>query len=294
VVRQICDWFVNERLSAPKIADRLNERGVTRCPYGKWNNWVILDILTNPKYIGSMVYNRISKKLGSRQVRNPPEQWIVKPGSFEALVSQSVLEAAQRRLIQPRTLSDQQLLDGLRLVLARHGRLSANMIDAAPEIPSFQYYAKRFGGLGKAYEAIGYAANVGYMRGGECRSRFVPMRDQIRRDLMQIVKGFGRKVIRTKKGVKIEGFGRLRIGVATVKRIKSRTTRWAVRISDQAGELVFVARIGEDYETVLDFLLLISPPNQASFSFTEQMAQKAFLGRTVAEAARALLAKPEF
>ena len=293
VIREIYDWFVNERLSAPKISDRLNERDVKREPNGKWNHWAILDILTNPKYTGSMVYNRTSKKLGSRQVRNPREQWIVKPASFEAIVSRSLFEAVQRRLTQPRCLSEQQLLDGLRLVLERHGRLNVNVIDAAPEIPSYQYYAKRFGSLSNAYAAIGYPGNVGYMRCGGCKSRLDKMRDQIRRELTEIVKVAGRRVVRTKRGVRIEGFGRLRIGVATVKRINRRTTRWAVRVCNQPRDPVFVVRIGEDYETVLDFLLLFCPPHQGSFSFTEEGAHQAFLGHTVAEAVRALLAKAE-
>ena len=64
-------------------------------------------------------------------------------------------------------------------------------------------------------------------------------------------------------------------------------------MTGRSGDLMFIARVAEDYETVLDFLLFNVPSRRETFTVSETMAQELFLGRTVAEAAHALLAKPD-
>ncbi len=87
VVRHIYDWFANERLSTPKIVDRLNALGVERHPFRPWNEYVVRNILTNPKYTGTMVFNRLSGKLRSRRIVNPPELWVVAQFEIKATSS---------------------------------------------------------------------------------------------------------------------------------------------------------------------------------------------------------------
>lgn len=53
-------------------------------------------------------------------------------------------------------LTDEQLLDRLRNLLARIGELSGVLIDEAEDMPSSAVYKSRFGGLTRAYALIGY------------------------------------------------------------------------------------------------------------------------------------------
>lgn len=51
---------------------------------------------------------------------------------------------------------EEELLDGLRLVLAKHGYLSKALIAAESAIPGCEMYEKAFGGFTEAYARIGY------------------------------------------------------------------------------------------------------------------------------------------
>jgi DNA invertase Pin-like site-specific DNA recombinase len=52
--------------------------------------------------------------------------------------------------------SDEEMLQHLRSLLTSHGRLSQPIVDAAPRLISSHKYRWRFGGLGYAYQLIGY------------------------------------------------------------------------------------------------------------------------------------------
>jgi hypothetical protein len=54
------------------------------------------------------------------------------------------------------------ILKGLKVVLEREGRLSTEIIRGAPELPSANTIAMRFGSLGLAYEALGYVPETRY------------------------------------------------------------------------------------------------------------------------------------
>jgi hypothetical protein len=69
-------------------------------------------ILTNPKYIGDNVYNRVSFKLKKKRVVNPPEMWIKRSGAYEAIVEPSLFYVAQGILHERNhRFSDADLLD---------------------------------------------------------------------------------------------------------------------------------------------------------------------------------------
>lgn len=53
-------------------------------------------------------------------------------------------------------ITDEDLIGHLRRLLAKHGYLSVQLIDAAPEIPAKNVYRRRFGGLRAAYARAGY------------------------------------------------------------------------------------------------------------------------------------------
>ena len=75
-VRWIYSQFVNEGKREREIAVNLNEQGI-RTDLGRdWNRGTVRQILTNEKYIGNNVYNRVSFKLKKRRVRNGPDMLV--------------------------------------------------------------------------------------------------------------------------------------------------------------------------------------------------------------------------
>jgi hypothetical protein len=52
--------------------------------------------------------------------------------------------------------TDDELLDQLRYLLARRGKLTMSLIEASPDTRSPNVYIRRFGSLTAAYARIGY------------------------------------------------------------------------------------------------------------------------------------------
>ena len=57
--------------------------------------------------------------------------------------------------------TDEQLIDNLRALLARHGHLSGPVIDSEPNFPGRNFYYQRFGSLTHAYLLAGYFGTKG-------------------------------------------------------------------------------------------------------------------------------------
>ena len=137
-VRNIFDLFTSGLKSPGEIAEILNGRGLVTDLGRAWNRTIVYQLLTNPKYIGSNVFNRISRKVGEKRKTNPSSMWIRKEGAYEAIVPLAVFVRAQE-IVQQRSeqmLTDQQLLDHLRDLWGRVGKLSSTLIDEDERTPS--------------------------------------------------------------------------------------------------------------------------------------------------------------
>jgi len=55
----------------------------------------VQQVLTNEKYIGNNVYNRISFKLKMIRIKNPPDLWVRADGVFNSIVEPSLFYQAQ-------------------------------------------------------------------------------------------------------------------------------------------------------------------------------------------------------
>src|SRR5579872_2372070 len=82
IVREIYRRWIDLRESMPSIADALNRRGILNETAGPWTRFTISEVLTNPKYMGSNVTNRISFKLKGKRIPNPPDMWVRRDGAF--------------------------------------------------------------------------------------------------------------------------------------------------------------------------------------------------------------------
>ncbi len=103
LVKMIFDLWVNERISAGRIAAKLTKMQV-KTPRGKkdWNRSAIIDILQNPHYIGKIRWkNREVKKefvdgqLKKTNRRSNPETTQIFEGKHEGFISEELFNKAQ-------------------------------------------------------------------------------------------------------------------------------------------------------------------------------------------------------
>ncbi len=163
VVRSIYKWFIDGGLNEAEIARRLNEQGIRTDLDRCWTRATVREILSNEKYIGNNVYNRISFKLKKLRVINQPDMWIRRDGAFEGIVSPEAFYTAQGIIrARARRFSDEELLEKLRGLFQRRGFLSGLIIDEAEGMPSAAAYIHRFGSLIRAYQAVGFTPDRDY------------------------------------------------------------------------------------------------------------------------------------
>jgi Recombinase len=123
----------------------------------------VLEVLTNEKYLGHNVWNRASKKLKGRRLKNDPESWIRSDEAFEPLVDRKLFDAVQK-IMQRRKArrTDHDMLEKLGDVLKERSYLSAKTIAEAKGLMSSQAYKHRFGGLLGAYQRVGHTPERDY------------------------------------------------------------------------------------------------------------------------------------
>ena len=157
IVNLMYKWFIEEGITSPQIAGRLNGMEIRSELGHRWSSQTVREVLTNEKYIGNNVFNRTSFKLKKLAVRNPPEMWIRKEAAFEGIVPVEVFFTVQEILrVRATKYTDEEILERLRRLYQEQGRLSAFIINQAPELPCHSALACRFGSLTKIYELVGF------------------------------------------------------------------------------------------------------------------------------------------
>jgi DNA invertase Pin-like site-specific DNA recombinase len=156
VVRRIFREFVRDRGREKYICARLNAAGVASAHGRPWTTDTIRHMLDNPVYIGKAVYNRTTVGLRTPMRRNPKQMWIERTSRFPPLVRKKLFAEAQAILEARVTRADDEsLLQPLRELFARTGRLSGRLINRTPGVPSSWVIQTRFGTLLRAYELAG-------------------------------------------------------------------------------------------------------------------------------------------
>jgi DNA invertase Pin-like site-specific DNA recombinase len=161
VVQMIFDLYTAGGMGAGRIARLLNERGFQWDGPKRWTQDVVHTLLKNPKYVGAAVYNRTSFKLSKKFVRNPQSMWVRRDDAFRPIISLDQFERAQL-LMEQRSeyLKDEDMLEQLRQLWKRVGRLSADLVGAEKGIPSVQAFLNHFGSFKNAYSLIGYRPDL--------------------------------------------------------------------------------------------------------------------------------------
>ncbi len=117
-------------------------------------------MLTNPKYVGTNIYNRKSFKLKKKRIVNPPDMWVRKEAAFEAIIQPDLFIRAQQ-IIRNRSkhFTNEEMLERLRALYRRHSTLSGILIEESEEMPSSSAYRSRFNSLVQTYTLIGFTPN---------------------------------------------------------------------------------------------------------------------------------------
>jgi hypothetical protein len=87
----------------------------------EWTRATVHEVLTNEKYIGNNVYNRISFKLKKTRVVNTPDMWIKKEGAFEPIVRPTCSTPRRASSARARRYTDEELIERLRSPLPESG-----------------------------------------------------------------------------------------------------------------------------------------------------------------------------
>lgn len=184
-VREIYRMFISEGRTVAGIARELNRRAIPGVNGGKWWDQRVFDILTNLKYIGCQVYGRTAQRLFTPTAKKPVGEWLVTAGSHEPVVDLATFRDAQQILAR-RTIrkSNDELLEQLRFLLAKHGALSLSILQTSG-MPSASTYAYRFGSIGRAFELAGYRSARSWSI-VETRKQIFALREQLISRLLEL------------------------------------------------------------------------------------------------------------
>lgn len=257
VVRAVFRMFADEKRSTPQIVAELNRRGIKNA-YGRpWRRWCIHNMLKNEKYIGNMVWNRVSLKLKTPRKKNAPSEWVRADGSIEPIISLELWQRTQARFASAiRKMSNYEALQKLRKLLERTGYLTGEVIDAAEGMPSSQCYRSRFNGLDRAFEHVGYTSDR-YVSWGKSFGRNQAIRNRVRDEILH---GF------VKLGAFLESWGHLirvdgQFSVAVVTACHRLTctgqSRWLPNTwVYKKVELYVVVRLDRANREIMDYYLI--------------------------------------
>jgi DNA invertase Pin-like site-specific DNA recombinase len=146
------DLYTKRGKNRYEIAEALNRRGMFR---GRtpWNIVKLRCLFSDPTYKGTYAYGKHRDKC--KYV--PRDKWLIREHAFPAIISEKQWNSAYGRVLdETKRPQDAEMLEGLRKLWKRTGKLSSNIINAAKDIPSAMAYAKHFGGISEAYKLIGY------------------------------------------------------------------------------------------------------------------------------------------
>lgn len=262
VVRLIFSMFLEQDLPATRIARLLREEGVRQGIFGPWNANAIFRILRHPKYVGSVVFNRTSETLRSKRVYNPREQWVLRPRSFDAIVSQDVFDRAQAKLENlVNRRSNERLLAELRALANKFGKLTPTLLTHANGVASVSTYKARFGSLMQAYELIGYGAARYTVSALEGRRNVASLKARAIADILQALADAHIRLSPVGPMFRVRGHGLFDVEIARSFRTPSGHLRWSVRtLKDRRKHSLVAIRLEPGNTSVQDFVLIRKPP----------------------------------
>ena len=243
------------------VAESLNSKGFRTVGGNLWSPSYVGVVVHNEKYIGNLVWNRRSSKLGGRAIRNPRSKWVRSENVFKPIVSRELFDKAQR-VIEERKAPrpESELLNSLKKLLARRGYLSLKLIHEDEETPSVMCYRYHFGGILSAYDKIGYTPKTNW-RLMKVNLYILRLRERIAIDSMERLFHAGRDTVISldKRLVTVASNIVIQFISVRCRVITSGAFRWNIRplgIRKTGADLVVIIRMKENNKDILDYYLL--------------------------------------
>jgi DNA invertase Pin-like site-specific DNA recombinase len=266
-VRRIFHLFVVEQQPDGKIARLLNRQNVANQHGRAWTADMIHRILRNENYVGNLVHNRTSRRLGQTQVRNPDHLWVRHEGVIDPIVDPKIFARAQK-IMGDRYISipDEQMLVRLRITLAKKGRLTSSIINNTPGLPSASSYIKHFGSLRKAFDLIGYRSprDCDWIDTREYWSKVLT--DHATR--MAGVLGTGSPRRDSENGIKLPLQRRRTLTLIVARQLKREphhSEQWKVCRRQLPPGLLAIVRLDRTNKAIKDYVLMPSPKIRGAY-----------------------------
>ena len=258
-VNQMYRWFIDDGLVESEIARRLNGMAMRTDLNREWTRGTVHEVLTNEKYIGNNVYNRISFKLKKLRVNNTSDMWIKKEGAFEAIVPPDVFYTAQG-IVRARAYryTNEELIERLRTLFQNRGFLSGLIIDETDGMPSTSIYSHRFGGLVRAYQMVGFTPDrdYRYLETNKFLRRFHPEIVSQTESQIAMLGGSVRRDPATDLLRVNDEFG-ISLVLARCQTLESGRLHWKVRFDTSlAPDITVAVRLDQTNQSALDYYLL--------------------------------------
>ncbi len=259
IVRWIYHAFTAEGKSESEIAAILNAQGVVTDFGREWNRVTVHQILTNEKYIGNNVYHRTSCKLKKKHVVNPPDKWIRADGVFEGVVKPEMFWRAREIILaRSQKLTDEEMLEKLRVLLKLHGRISGILIDEAEGLPSSTAFSHRFGTLVSAYRLIGYDPGIDYSFIEENR-RLRKLHPGIVAFVIQQITALGARAVWNGETGLLDLNDEMRVSIVLCRHTitSGGSSRWLIRLdASTRPDVTIAARMDATNEGIRDYYVL--------------------------------------
>lgn len=258
-VNQMYRWFIDEGISPTEIANRLNNMNVLTDIGRPWTRSTVTEVLTNEKYIGNNIYNRISFKLKKHRVENTPDMWIKKKAAFEAIVPQEVFHIAQGIFrAHAHRYTDEELIERLRSLYQHRGYLSGLVINETDGMPSAAIYSHRFGSLIRAYGMVGFTPDRDY-RYLEINRFLRQLHPEIVAQTESTIAEIGGRVMRDPATdlLRMNDEFSVSLVLARCQSLESGHHRWKIRFDTSlAPDITVAVRLDYDNTEPLDYYLL--------------------------------------
>jgi DNA invertase Pin-like site-specific DNA recombinase len=156
LVRRIFHLFVVKKMWVCEITAWLNERGHRQAHDVPWKAAAVRTLLTNPLYIGRYRFGRIYSNVGEPYAAAPGE--MVDVAVLKPIISAKLFSAAAARIKEraSKIHTADELLAGLRKLLAAKGTLSSYLIQRSDSLPCPKTFIHHFGSLSAAYKLIDF------------------------------------------------------------------------------------------------------------------------------------------
>jgi DNA invertase Pin-like site-specific DNA recombinase len=279
IVRWVFDRFLEVK-SETIMAWELNNKKVPTRSGSPWTRRMIGTILRDESYIGNLIFNRRSRKLRQTGTDNPPEQWIRAENCLEPIVDREVFKEVKKAIEERRVdLTEEEMFVRLRKTLLKEGKLTVNIIDRTPGLPSTATCRAHFGTMRNLYRLLGYTPKRNF--------EFLDARplwsEQKTKLASRIVAALRRAGCRTSTGgwtdaLCVNGSTCVSVRAArwTPGKIETHSPRWTIQCDTHVpAGWIAVIRLSEHNKAVLDYVLLPTDGTvKRSIRFTERARER--------------------